>query len=79
MAEYRKEHWTAADVRCPFYISDNRKERSISCEGYCQQTQVVSCFKTMGEKDSHMGVYCVGRFERCPMYRCIYEAKYRDD
>ena len=32
MSKYRKECWTDADVRCPFYISDERSARSITCE-----------------------------------------------
>ena len=30
MSKYRKECWTDADVRCPFYISDERSARSIT-------------------------------------------------
>ena len=79
MAKFKKECWSAADVRCPFYITDSRAERNLSCEGFAEQTRVTNSFKTIEQKDRHMGLYCVGRFERCPMYRCIYEAKYSDD
>lgn len=79
MAKFNKECWTAADVRCPFYLSDSRAERNLSCEGYGEQAKVTNIFRTVEQKDRHMGLYCVGRFERCPMYKCIYEAKYRDD
>ena len=34
MKNYKKIKWTDADVRCPFYISDDQSGRSISCEGY---------------------------------------------
>ena len=79
MAKFNKECWTAADVRCPFYLSDSRAERNLSCEGYGEQAKVTNIFRTVEQKDRHMGLYCVGRFERCPMYRRIYEAKYSDD
>lgn len=75
---YKKEHWTASDVRCPFYISDDRTERCISCEGYGEGTVVRSRFKSLAQREKHMGAYCVGRYERCPMYRCTYGAKYDD-
>lgn len=29
MANYRKICWTEADVKCPFYIKDDRSARSI--------------------------------------------------
>ena len=32
MSKYRKECWTDADVRCPFYISDERSARSIRAQ-----------------------------------------------
>ena len=43
MSKYRKECWTDADVRCPFYISDERSARSITCEGCMEETMVVRC------------------------------------
>ena len=34
MAKFNKVSWTEADVRCPFYLGDDRRDRSIRCEGY---------------------------------------------
>ncbi len=78
MGAFKKICWTDADVRCPFYISDDRAGRSICCEGYCAGTDVISRFQTLGQKDRHMGVYCVGRYENCPVYRCTYASKYEE-
>ena len=74
----KKENWTQADVKCPFYISDDRQSRAIRCEGYCEGASVTSSFKSLAAREKHMGSYCVGRYERCPMYQCTYEAKYDD-
>ena len=79
MRQDRKVKWTDADVRCPFYISDNQTGRSICCEGYCAGADVISRFRTLRQKDRHMGVYCVGGFTRCPVYRCTYANKYEDE
>lgn len=79
MAKFNKECWSAADVRCPFYLSDDRTERSISCEGYSEKSELISRFKTVDRKDRHMGLYCVGSFEKCPVYKCTYGAKYADE
>ena len=59
MANYKKICWTEADVQCPFYISDDRSGRSITCEGYSAGAEVVSRFRTLGQKDRHMGCFCV--------------------
>lgn len=78
MGSYNKLGWTCADVRCPFYVADNRPARSISCEGYAKGVDVVSRFRSLALRDRHMGRYCVGRFEDCPVYRCTYACKYAD-
>lgn len=78
MKNYKKLKWTDADVRCPFYISDDGNGRSICCEGCIQGVETVSRFRSLALKDKHMGMYCTGRFERCPIYCCTYDRKYRD-
>lgn len=79
MAKYSRDSWTDADVRCPFYLSDDRKQRSLNCEGYCEGCETRTKFPTLRERDRHMGRYCAGRFERCPMYGLIYSEKYAED
>jgi hypothetical protein len=79
MASKNKLCWTEADVKCPFYLADDRKKRSISCEGYCAGADVVSRFRTLAQRERHMGRYCVGGFARCPVYRCVYQNRYGED
>ena len=78
MASFKKLCWTDADVKCPFYISDDREARSITCEGYSAGADVISRFHTLPQEQRHMGRFCVGRFEDCPVYRCTYGAKYEE-
>lgn len=75
---YKKETWTAADVLCPFYIDDSLEQRSIRCEGYCSGADLTSRFRSIKARDSHMGSYCAGRYERCPVYSLVYREKYDD-
>ena len=77
MNSHRKLCWSDADVRCPFYIADSTVKRSICCEGYARGINVVSQFRTLTQREKHMGVYCVENYECCPMYRSTYECKYR--
>ncbi len=79
MAGYKKIMWSAADVRCPFYVTDDRAAKSISCEGPCEGAELISRFRSLEKKNRYMGLYCVGRFENCPVYKCTYGAKYADD
>lgn len=79
MAGNKKLCWTEADVRCPFYISDERSGRTITCEGYEAGADMISRFHTLGQKDRHMGRFCAGRFADCPVYRCTYESCYGED
>ena len=65
MSKYRKECWTDADVRCPFYISDERSARSITCEGCMEETKATMSFRTLANRDGHMGrlhTWITGRF-----------------
>lgn len=79
MSSYKKLVWTAADVRCPFYRSDNREARSISCEGFDQDSTVQTRFKNLALREKHMGRYCVAAYEACPLYKSTFESKYRED
>jgi len=78
MANYRKASWTDADVRCPFYLSDNQAERSIRCEGFGEGVETVTRFRSRALKDRHMGACCVGDYEKCPVYRCTCGSRYPD-
>ena len=78
MPNYRKESWTDADVRCPFYISEDKAACSISCEGFEKGVKTLSRFRSRPHKDRHMGAFCVGEYEQCPVYRCTYASRYAD-
>lgn len=69
MASRRKESYTEVDIKCPFYIDDNRKNRTITCEGYLDNMNITSRFTTLNERDKLMGVYCVCKYEQCPLYQ----------
>ena len=74
----KKILWTDADVRCPFFICEDKTERGIRCEGYGAGIDTVSRFRSIALKDRHMGRYCVARFEDCPICRCTYGCKYTE-
>ena len=75
---YKKEMWSAADVRCPFYISNDQDSHSIKCEGYCDGASLVTRFRKLKDRENHMGNYCVGKFQNCPVFGFVYGEKYDD-
>lgn len=68
MPSRRKESYTEVDIKCPFYLNDNRKNASITCEGHCDNMDCVSKFTTLKERDKYIGVYCISKYERCPIH-----------
>lgn len=76
MGSYKKIRWDNADIRCPLFIENTEKETAIACEGFKDKMSVRLNFKAVKDKEHHMGIYCVHRFEECPIYRCVLKEKY---
>ena len=72
----RKESWKAADVKCPFYIKDNHS--TIECEGFLDGTTEILRFPYTTDKNKHMGIYCVGKYNNCSRYQNTMNNKYPD-
>lgn len=71
-----KELWNAFDVRCPFYISDDRPSCSLTCEGYSDGLKLTTKFRSIAQKNIHMGQYCVSKYENCPVAHLVQETRY---
>lgn len=71
----KKEPWVAADVKCPFWITSTKN--SITCEGILPDFKDTISFYRMEQMKKHMGTYCAGQWQRCPLAKEI-EKKYRD-
>ena len=63
----RQESWKAADVKCPFYLRDSSS--TLECEGFDEGMIVTLSCPSKDKKNRHMGTYCVGRYEHCPVYK----------
>lgn len=79
MAEFRKICYTEADVKCPFFIKEERHTRAIFCEGFEEKSVTATRFSTLGAREKHMGVHCTARYEDCPLYKTICGHKYGED
>lgn len=78
MPKYKKLGWSDGDILCPFYISQDRKERLIRCEGFAEGAVMTSKFPNVRSREGHMGRHCAAEYRGCPLYKCVYEAKYHD-
>ncbi len=64
--------WRAADVRCPFYVSD--KEHKITCENILKKADSITHnFLNAAEQQRHMKRCCCDSFRKCIYYRVLSE------
>lgn len=61
----------SADVKCPFYMHDNVKESTITCEGFAPGSSVKSHFSCKSALTKQIRKYCAGGYESCPWYRLV--------
>lgn len=77
MATHRSDQWVT--IRCPFFQSDNGDSRSLRCEGYTEGGMaIVSCFRTLKQRERHLDMYCTSQYEKCPVYKMVYDEKYKE-
>lgn len=59
----------SADVKCPFYMHDNIKESTITCEGFAPGSSVRSHFQGKSALTKQIRKYCASGYESCPWYK----------
>ncbi|MCI6730535.1 MAG: hypothetical protein PUK81_03405 [Firmicutes bacterium] len=67
--------WESALIGCPFFR--RLKKTTISCEGVFQDSGGTTWFPTLAQRDQVLRTYCRRDYERCPLYRALWE-KYGD-
>ena len=63
-------------VRCPFYQSDDGKNR-IVCEGVVADSTLSQYFRKRCDLQTQMRVFCCEHYKKCELYRMIIE-KYEE-
>lgn len=76
MASY--DDWKDADIRCPFFRTQNRSKRRVGCEGYLPRSTIIHTFRRQRDFDSHLTRFCAADYEQCPYYRALMKEKYDD-
>ena len=72
----RQEPWKSADVKCPFYLRDDK--HTIECEGFSEGLILTLSYRNMDGKNKHMGTFCAGPYSRCPICQDTMNIKYPD-
>ena len=68
---HKKDTWTADDVKCPFFLSEDRAVRAIRCEGPLDGVSLTVNFGRLPDREKHMGKFCckLSGYEKCVFYR----------
>ena len=69
--------YSSSVIECPYYLSDDPKTCSLTCEGVPPGSSVKSHFLSGESMRRQMKKYCAGNYHLCPWARCL-EWKYRE-
>lgn len=56
---------------CPFYKSDNGKEKRITCEGITERSNLELVFRTRDDFEQQMQIFCSEHYKNCEVYRML--------
>ena len=81
MGSNKKLSWTETDAQCPFFIGENKRTASVSCEGHGEDEHISIRFKALRARDRFMGRHCckLDGYRSCPYYRFLVTLKYNED
>ena len=69
--------WKSADVGCPFYKSDDGKQKII-CEGLIPNSSVVISYRRKVDWQAQLNTACCRDYNKCRVYKMLmhkYEEK----
>ena len=72
------DSWKKADMRCPFFRTQNSAARRIGCEGYFHGSTIDHTFQRQRSFEKHLSQFCAGRYRDCPYFKALMKRKYDD-
>lgn len=64
--------WNWAYVKCPYYLRDDPKEKTVDCTGICDGAKKISTtFRRQEDFDIQMDVFCKERYRNCEIYQML--------
>ena len=68
-----------ANVRCPYYDSDDMSKPLVCCEGVIEKTYVLQMFSNRVAFLDHYEKICCNEYRRCRHYRAVNRMKYGEN
>lgn len=68
--------YSSTVIKCPFYLSDDPKSCSITCEGMLPGSSIKSHFMNGAAFRRQIGKYCAADYKSCPWATVLSRAKY---
>ena len=59
----------SASVKCPYYVKDNPKACTITCEGYAGCKNVQSNFRNKKQLTAKVNAHCQTNYTECDLYQ----------
>lgn len=73
------DDWKNADMRCPFFRTQNSQARRVGCEGLLPRSTISHTFQRQREFDAFLSQFCAGRYQQCPYYKTLLKEKYNEN
>ena len=64
--------YSSTVIQCPFYLSDDPKGCSITCEGMLPGSSVKSHFMNGKDMRDHIMRRCAGDYKACAWFRVLW-------
>lgn len=67
------------DIGCPFYRSDDEKQRKILCESPIPGSSLSLYFRNKQDMENQINIFCCNHYKKCEIYRAVMAAIYEED
>lgn len=67
-----------SDAQCPFFCSDQGKQKRIICEGIVDKSTLALTFQRKRDYDTQLSVFCCEHYKKCEVYRLLMD-KYDEE
>lgn len=67
------------DAQCPFFCSDQFKQKRIICEGIVDKSTLALTFQRKRDYEKQLCVFCCEHYKKCEIYRMLMENKYDEE
>ena len=70
--------YSSSNILCPFYLSDNPRQCTMTCEGVLPGSSIKHHFANGAALRRQMDKYCADSYKSCPWATMMSNFKYQD-